>query len=148
MTIPILNQRLPDSDLWRRICQGDAKAFEVLVGRYQSLVSAVAYNVCGNVALSEDVAQETFWAAWRQRASLLQPDRLRPWLCGIARNLGKNACGKAARAAEPATALDLNAVAELTTDEPGPVEDAVSREEESLVWETLAQIPDAYREPL
>lgn len=148
MTIPVLNQHLPDSDLWRLVCQGDANAFEVLVGRYQSLVAAVAYNVCGNVALSEDVAQETFWAAWRERASLLQPDRLRPWLCGIARNLGKNACGKAMRVAGPAATLDLNAAAELATDEPGPVEDAVTREEESLVWETLEQIPDAYREPL
>ena len=81
-------------------------------------------------------------------AAALQPDRLRPWLCGIARNLGKNAYSKAARAAGPATALDLNVAAELATDEPGPAEDAVSREEESLVWETLEQIPEAYREPL
>ena len=37
---------------------------------------------------------------------------------------------------------------ELSTDEPGPAEEAVSREEESLVWQALERIPEAYREPL
>ncbi len=50
---------------------------------------AVAYSACGELSQSEDVAQETFWAAWRGRESLDQPDRLSSWLCGIARNLGK-----------------------------------------------------------
>jgi DNA-directed RNA polymerase specialized sigma24 family protein len=59
-----------DSSLWRLVCQGSATAFEVLVRRHQALVCAVAYSACGNLALSKDVAQETFWTAWRQRASL------------------------------------------------------------------------------
>ena len=41
--------------------------------------------------LSEDVAQETFIAAWRQLGGLREPGRLRPWLCGIARNLARKA---------------------------------------------------------
>src|SRR3954467_15570680 len=106
MITPMRNDRLPDPELWQLVCQGNAEAFEMLVGRYQSLVSAVAYNVCGNVALSEDIAQETFWAAWRERPGLVEPARLRPWLCGIARNLGKNARSKAARPAGPAATLD------------------------------------------
>src|SRR5438067_1616093 len=84
-----------DSNLWQLVCRGSASAFEVLVRRYQSLVCAVAYSACGNLALSEDVAQETFWTAWRQRAALEQPDRLKAWLCGIARNLAKDARRKA-----------------------------------------------------
>ena len=135
-----------DSNLWQLVCQGSASAFEVLVRRYQSLVCSVAYSACGNLALSEDVAQETFWTAWRQRASLEQPDRLRAWLCGIARNLAKNARRKASRPVESAEAQDV--LTELSTDEPGPAEEAVSREEESLVWQALERIPEAYREPL
>ena len=92
------------------------------------------------------MAQETFWTAWRQRASLEQPDRLRAWLCGIARNLAKNARRKASRPAESAETLDV--LTELSADEPGPAEEAVSREEESLVWQALERIPEAYREPL
>ena len=69
-----------DSDLWQLVRQGSASAFEVLVRRYQSRVCAVAYSACGNLAMSEDVAQETFWTAWRQRATLDQPSRLGSWL--------------------------------------------------------------------
>src|SRR3954451_19138577 len=135
-----------DSNLWQLVCRGSASAFEVLVRRYQSLVCSVAYSACGNLALSEDVAQETFWTAWRQRASLQQPDRLKAWLCGIARNLAKNARRKASRPVESAERQDV--LGELSSDEPGPAEEAVSREEESLVWQALERIPEVYREPL
>src|SRR5438132_7402943 len=102
-----LNERAPDSDLWQLVCQGSREAFAVVVRRHQSVVSAVAYNACGNLALSEDVAQETFWTAWRQRTSLRDPVRLRAWLCGIARNLGNNAHRRDAR--EAVTTLDAAA---------------------------------------
>src|SRR5947199_92507 len=96
-----------DSNLWQLVCRGSASAFEVLVRRYQSLVCSVAYSACGDLALSEDVAQETFWTAWRQRASLEQPDYLKAWLCGIARNLAKNARRKASRPVESAATQDV-----------------------------------------
>ncbi len=142
-----LNERAPDTDLWRLVNEGSASAFEILVRRHQSLVCAIAYSACGDLALSEDVAQETFWAAWRGRASLAEPGRLRSWLCGIARNLGKNAHRRASRPAE-APAAPLDAAGDLSTAAPGPAEEAVSREEETLVWETLERIPESYREPL
>src|SRR5258708_28988255 len=91
-----------DSNLWQLVCRGSAPAFEVLVRRYQSLVCSVAYSACGELALSEDVAQETFWTAWRQRASLERPDRLKAWLCGSARNLPKKARRKASRPVQSA----------------------------------------------
>jgi RNA polymerase sigma factor (sigma-70 family) len=146
MTTPVLTESLPNADLWQLVRQGSVPAFEVFVRRHQSLVCAVAYNTCGDFALSEDVAQETFWAAWRERASPAQPRHLQAWLCGIARNLGRNARRRASRAADTATPLDV--VTDLSTDEPGPAEAAVSREEEALVWQTLRQIPGQYREPL
>src|SRR5438876_4858567 len=92
----------PDADLWQLVRQGSVPAFESLVRRHQSVVCAVAYNACGDLTLSEDVAQETFWAAWREPSALADPGRLRAWLCGIARNLGKNARRREARAAGPA----------------------------------------------
>ena len=136
----------PDFQLWQLVLEGNARAFEVLVRRHQSLVCAVAYNACGDLARSEDVAQETFWAAWRERESLKAPSRLLPWLCGIARNLGKNAARRAARPIESAVSLD--AVTEPRAKDLEPTEEAVSREEETLIWETLEQIPESYREPM
>jgi RNA polymerase sigma factor (sigma-70 family) len=143
MTTAQLTDQCPDADLWQFVKQGSAAAFEMLVRRHQSVVSAVAYNACGDLALSEDVAQETFWTAWRDRAALAEPSRLRAWLCGIARNLGKNARRRAAR-----TTFPQEAVTEVPAGAPSPAEQAVSREEESLLWQTLEEIPETYREPL
>jgi RNA polymerase sigma factor (sigma-70 family) len=145
MRTPDLSEQIPDSELWRSVCQGSVPAFEIVVRRYQSLVCAVAYNGCGDLALSEDVAQEAFWAAWRQRDSLAEPSRLGAWLCGIARNLGHNA---RRRVAPTAHIVPLETAANVPASEPGPAETAVSREEEALVWQALAQIPESYREPL
>ena len=81
---------LNDASLWQMTCRDDREAFEELVRWHQSVVSAVAYNGCGDLTQSEDIAQETFWAAWRD------PTRLRAWLCGVARNLPRGARGLAA----------------------------------------------------
>jgi RNA polymerase sigma factor (sigma-70 family) len=140
-----LSEQMPDAELCQSVRQGSEPAFEMLVRRYQSLVCAVAYNACAHLALSEDIAQEPFWAVWRQRTSLADAGRLRGWLCGIARNLGHNSRRRRSRTAG---AAPLDAAAEVPTTTPGPVEEAVSREEETLVWRALAQIPESYREPL
>jgi zinc protease len=140
-----VSEQTPDSELWRSVCQGSVLAFEVVVRRYQSLVCAVAYNACGDLALSEDVAQEALWAAWRQRESLAEPSRLSAWLCGIARNLGHNARRRGTPAVHTAP---LGAAANVPDTGLGPAETAVSREEEALVWQALEQIPESYREPL
>ena len=65
---------LTDVSLWQMACRDDRQAFEELARRHQSVVSAVAYNGCGDLTQSEDIAQETFWAA------LLDPSRLKAWL--------------------------------------------------------------------
>src|SRR5262245_17577827 len=143
---PASARHTPDAVLWQLVLQGSVQAFEVLVRRHQSLVCAVAYSTCGDLALSEDVAQETFWSAWQKRASLEEASHLRGWLCGIARNVGKNVRRRASRPADAAAALD--AAEGLPVDEPGPAEQAVSHEEEALVWRTLEQMPESYREPL
>lgn len=140
---PTGHEDSPDADLWRLVRQGSVPAFETLVRRHQSAVCAVAYNSCGDLIQSEDVAQETFWAAWQGRDGLADPGRLRAWLCGIARNLGKNARRKASRSAGP-----LEGAADVSAATPDPAASAVTHEEESLVWQSLEHIPESYREPL
>ena len=131
-----------DAALWQLVCGDDRRAFAELVGRHQSAVAAVAYSACGDLTLSEDIAQETFWAAWRERATLLEPTRLRAWLCGIARNLANNAMRRTRRSES------LDGQAEPSADEPEPSDEAASREEQTLVWQALEEIPETYREPL
>ncbi|WP_165232317.1 sigma-70 family RNA polymerase sigma factor [Aquisphaera insulae] len=136
----------PDAETWGLVRQGNTAAFEVLVVRYQSLVSAVAYSTCGDLALSEDLAQETFWTAWRQRDSLERPENVRGWLCGIARNLARNARRKSWRRKHAPGGASL--LESVPTNAPEPAEEMISHEEEGLIWKALEGIPESYREPL
>jgi RNA polymerase sigma factor (sigma-70 family) len=112
--------------------------FAEVVRQHQSGVCAAAYGVTGDRALSEDIAQETFIAAWRSLATLHDPSKLRAWLRGIARNLAY----KARRKVAPVEQLgDLVAGDDLARD-------AIARDQARLVWAAMRELPETYREAL
>ena len=74
------------------------------------MVCALGLRSCGDVARSEDLAQEVFVVAWKQLPELREPEKLRGWLGGIARNLRHNALRHQQRAPLP-RGLDGEAVA-------------------------------------
>jgi RNA polymerase sigma factor (sigma-70 family) len=126
---------------------GDRDAFRNIVERYQSLVCSITYNATGSLTLSEDLAQETFVAAWKQLSELREPSQLRGWLCGITRFLVGKQLRRQSR--EPIHAAEpVEAMHELSAPDPSPSAQAVSHEEEAILWRALERIPDAYREPL
>lgn len=144
MTRPL---ETPDGDLVAQSLLGQRDAFGEIVARYQSLVCALAYNATGSLGHSEDLAQETFIIAWKQLRELREPACLRAWLCGIARNLIANWLRRQGR--EPGHAAEsLDLAADTPTPEPPPAEQAITREEEAILWRSLEQIPELYREPL
>lgn len=126
---------------------GDRDAFRQIVERYQSLVCSITYNATGSLSLSEDIAQETFVAAWKRLGELREPAQLRAWLCGIARFVLGKEFRRQGR--EPVHAAEsLEAVHDLPSAGPSPASQAVTREEEAILWRALERIPDIYREPL
>jgi RNA polymerase sigma factor (sigma-70 family) len=136
---------LDDADLVQRSLVGGTPAFAQIVARYQTLICSLTYSGTGSLTRSEDLAQEVFLTAWKELRQLREPEKLRPWLCGIARRLTANTRRREGR--EPICA------AEELEDEhhapaPGPAEQAISREEEAILWRSLGQIPENYREPL
>ncbi len=78
---------LDDARLWAGVLNNDQFSFESIVIKYQNAVSAVAFSILGNFSWSQEITQETFWQALRQKQQLESPNRLGGWLCGIARNL-------------------------------------------------------------
>ena len=68
---------ISDEQLWQKSQTGDREAFGHIVERYQSLICSLAYSACGDVARSEDLAQEAFIAAWQKLGELREPMRLR-----------------------------------------------------------------------
>ncbi|MCA9149708.1 MAG: sigma-70 family RNA polymerase sigma factor [Planctomycetales bacterium] len=127
--------------------QGDRQAFTEIVSRYQTLVCSIAYAITGNLHVSEELAQETFVSAWHALETLHEPTRLRPWLCGIVRNLANDRNRRRSRdVLESAHEIVADQVASSPADDPAST--SVAREEEELLDRTLSGLPETYREPL
>jgi RNA polymerase sigma factor (sigma-70 family) len=111
----------------------DRDAFEAFVLRYQTAICAIAYVVLRDRARSEEVAQDALLIAWRDRAKVTVTPG---WICGIARNLARNA---ARRRRE--VVMDR----EPATDAPDARDALIAREDASAA---LANLPDKYRDAI
>jgi RNA polymerase sigma factor (sigma-70 family) len=136
-----------DAELVVGTLAGDRDAFGQIVSRYQSLISSLTYCATGNLGQSEDLAQETFITAWKHLVHLRERDKLRSWLCGIARNRINNFLRREGREPLHKAAL-LDEISETHSPEPLPVEYTISNEEQAILWRSLERIPEIYREPL
>jgi len=106
--------------------------FVALVKRCQAAVCAVAYARLRDRARSEEIAQEAFLIAWLRRG---EADLGTGWVCGIARNLARNANRRHKELA-------------MTT-EPGGRdlrEELIDRETERDAAAALERLPERYRE--
>ncbi len=67
--------------------RGNADAFEVIYDRHADAAFSLAYRMCGQRAMAEDVVQEAFLSLWRSGARF---DRnrgsVRTWTLGIVHN--------------------------------------------------------------
>jgi DNA-directed RNA polymerase specialized sigma24 family protein len=62
-----MEERDEDREWIRQSLEGDAAAFEAVVRKYQRMIHALTYRMSGSLADAEDLAQETFIRAYRQR---------------------------------------------------------------------------------
>jgi len=134
-------------ELLQASLRGKPQAFGELVGKYQSLVCAITYGATGNVEQSEELAQETFLRAWKSLGQLKDLSKFRPWLCRIARTTVQSWFRSRTRDSI-AKAAPLEAAAGKASDDMGPAESTMSREQQAIVREVLAEIPQNLREPL
>ncbi len=73
-----------DSELVRRVREGDENAFHALYKRHARYIAGVAYRVLAHDAELDDVVQDTFVSAARKMDQLRQPEHFRLWLVAIA----------------------------------------------------------------
>jgi RNA polymerase sigma-70 factor (ECF subfamily) len=74
-----------------KVRQGDPQAGAVLVGRYLKVAYAVALAIVRRPQDAEDIAQDSFIAAFEQLDTCRNPDRFGSWLLQIVRNRARNA---------------------------------------------------------
>src|SRR5438132_6011474 len=134
-----------DVDLVIASRQGDRNAFGQIVRKYQALIAGLIYSSCGALNTSEDIAQETFLAAWKSLSGLREPSKLPAWLCQIARHRlldqHRQFAHENARLARTVTHYDR-------TNAPPPDEEAMTAEEREVLWRSLSEIAEPYRETL
>jgi RNA polymerase sigma factor (sigma-70 family) len=79
-----------DGELWRSARGGDAEAFGELFERHAPFIHRYCFRRTGDWTRAEDLTSITFLEAWRRRDITLAPDRVLPWLVGIATNVLRN----------------------------------------------------------
>ena len=79
-----------DNALWLRVRSGDADAFGVLFDRHAKTIYNYCFRRVGDWAVAEDLLSTVFLEAWRRREKELPPDKVLPWLFGIANNVVRN----------------------------------------------------------
>jgi len=81
---------LDEQELVERAREGDARAYEALVRRYQDLAFRTAFVIAGGSADAEDAAQEGFVKAWSALPRFRAGSPFRPWLLAIVANEARN----------------------------------------------------------
>ena len=159
-----------DQALVERVQNGDSRAFDLLVQKYQNRISKLIARFVRNPADVQDVAQEAFIKAYRALPNFRGESAFYTWLYRIAINTAKNHLVAAGRKS-PSYAVDVQEVEkydasewlkeyatperELLADEiqvtvntaleglPPDLREAITlREIEGLSYEDIAQVMD------
>ena len=123
--------------------KGDEAAFRRLVDRSANTVCSIALAIVRNVEASEDIAQETFLAAWSNLRNLRNPSSFLPWLRQVTRNQAH-----LYRREHQREIPDESIVAAAMDARPSATDHLLAGEERRLLAEVLDQLPDEAREVL
>jgi RNA polymerase sigma factor (sigma-70 family) len=131
----------PDAELLGRYARlRDADAFAEIVRRHGPLVLGVCRRVVRDGHEAEDAFQATFLVLARRAGAVRRPERLGPWLHGVAYRVAAKARRRALRFGTPVP---------LDAEPPAPDDTAAAaRELRPLLDDALRALPAKYREPV
>jgi RNA polymerase sigma factor (sigma-70 family) len=127
--------------------RGDRNAYARLVAATQRMVASVALAITHDVALSEDIAQETFLRAWQKLDLMRSPSSFLPWLRQIARNRALDHV-RAQRYRETVADPMEPILAGVATAAPEPAEAVGAAQDAAWLAQALDEIPEESREVL
>ena len=138
-----------DIDLVRRVQQGDKRAFDLLVLKYQQRVAGVVSRYLRNQADIQDVVQEAFIKAYRALPKFRGDSAFYTWLYRIAINTAKNFLVSKSRR-PPGSDVDAEVAEQLDVGErlqsrATPEELLMMKEVESAVWDAINTLPEELR---
>jgi RNA polymerase sigma-70 factor (ECF subfamily) len=135
-----------DRALVERVQQGDKRAFDLLVRKYQHKVIGVISRYVSDWSECQDIAQEAFIRAYRAIAAFRGDSQFYTWMYKIATNTAKNYLVSQGR--RPPTddvsiddAVQLDGGARLK-DRATPEHELLRQEIEQTVFDTVEQLPE------
>ncbi len=117
-------------------------AFEALIQRHGPMVARVCGGILGDHHTAEDAVQAVFLVLARRARSIRDPDRLAPWLYGVALRTAREARRRH---------LALPTLAETTTmidTGSDPTQSLIRREQAELLHRAIARLPGRYLAPV
>ena len=150
---PKTESGLSDTELLRLHLDGDQEAFGVLVRRYRRELFNFLARFTGDLAMAEDVFQETFLQLHLSGGTFDLSRRLKPWLFTIAANKGRDAMRKTyRRQAAPLDAKIAGSESQESTyadlmpsNIPPPDESLMNLETRQAVQRTIDAMPENLR---
>lgn len=144
-----MSEQKIDQQLVERVQQGDKRAFDVLVQKYQHKVVNLISGYIKNQADVFDVAQEAFVKAYRAIGSFRGDSAFYTWLYRIAVNSAKNYLVAQGRR-PPSTDVDTDDAAyydggEILHEVATPEGEMLSDEIKRVVFKAIEQLPDELR---
>lgn len=141
-----------DQLLVQRVQQGDDKAFDLLVRRYQRKIIAVISRYVSDWSEAEDVAQDAFIRAYRALPAFRGDSAFYTWMYKIAINTAKNHL-VAQKRRPPASdiaaddAVYFDHVARMS-DNATPERELLRQEIEQTVFAAVQELPEELREAI
>lgn len=141
-----------DQQLVERVQQGDKRAFDMLVLKYQHKIYALVMRFVHDIQEAQDVAQEAFIKAYRAIGNFRGESAFYTWLYRIAINTAKNHLVAKGRR-PPDVDVDAddaeffmgdNGLKDLDTPEHALLRDEIER----VVHKTIQQLPEDLRTAL
>lgn len=147
--LPRMGENEIDHALVLRVQQGEKRAFDLLVGKYQHKIVSVIQRYIHDWSESQDVAQETFIRAYRALANFRGDSQFYTWLYKIAINTAKNHLVSLGRR-PPSDDIDaVDAVqydgGTRLRDTDTPEHELMRQEMEQIVARTVEDLPEELR---
>ena len=147
-----MSEREIDQELVIRVQQGDNKAFDLLVLKYQLRLSKLVSRFLRNQSDVPDVVQESFIKAYRALPNFRGESAFYTWLYRIAINTAKNHLVSQSRK-NPANSIDVQdaedyGASEWLKEYASPEREALASELEATIHRAMGELPSDLREAI
>lgn len=147
-----MSERDIDQELVVRVQQGDNKAFDLLVLKYQLRLSKLVSRFLRNQSDVPDVVQESFIKAYRALPNFRGESAFYTWLYRIAINTAKNHLVSQSRK-NPANSIDVQdaedyGASEWLKEYASPEREALASELEATIQQAMGDLPSDLREAI